>query len=216
MEKEITNFFDPPIKFEKEPFLRGLGKKFIVNEYFNKWQEYLIKEYNPKKKHKTGLFLPCSWGKPYSRSYIHYLINKKIYQTGNYDEIHQIILSNSGVVPREWENYYPFVAYDWNPNLEWDEIMNYYLEVTTNRLISFINKHGNTYEKLFCYLRPNSESAKAIKKVEKKLKVKIPNLCVFEISEKEEKELSLSGIYIDCDNILITEKNLENLKDSLL
>lgn len=211
MVKEITDYYNNPIHFKKKPFLRGIGRKYLKNKYFNKWQEYLVNEYQPPKKYKICLFLPCAWGKPYSQSYIHYEIIKTLHSTGHYEDIHQIIVSNAGVIPREWENYYPFAAYDWDPNLEWKDIKKEYIKVLTERLVNFIDKHKDNYEHFLCYLRPDSESFKAIKNIETKFNLSILNSCKYEISSEELSQISVFGVYNDCDHVLLAKKNLQNL-----
>jgi len=216
LEKEITNFFNPPIDFKEKPFLRGVGKKFLNNQYFDIWQEYLIKEYKPSKKYKIGLFLPCAWGKPYSRSYIHYEIIKTLKKLSFYDEIHQIIVSNSGVIPREWENYYPFVAYDWDPTKEWKDIQIEYQKSLTKRLKRFIEQHYSFYDTFYCYLRPDSDSYQAIKNVENEMNIKIFNCCIFDkLTKREMQQITINGIFEDCDNILLKPKNLRMLYKTL-
>jgi len=215
-DKNITNFFDSPIEFEEKPFLRGIGGDYLDNKYFNKWQEYLVTEYVPPKKHRICLFIPCAWGKPYSQSYIHYFINKTLSQTKYYDKIHQIIVSNAGVVPREWENFYPFAAYDWDPTLEWEEIKIDYAKILFLRLKKFIEKHEENYTHFACYLRPDSDNMKAVNKIISDMKIKIPNFCKSSLTRKESEEISINGIYEDCDHILLKTLNLGNLKTGVI
>jgi len=61
--------------------------------------------------------LPCSYTKPYSRSTTHRGIIETLKKTDKYGRnTNQVMLSNTGVIPREFENMYPFNAYDWDEN----------------------------------------------------------------------------------------------------
>jgi len=216
--RKITEYYESPVKFNDSPFLRGIGEEFLVNDYFEKWLNYIINDYVVPKEKKIGLFMVCSWGKPYSQSYIHYFIQKDLMKLGKkkFDSIHQIIVSNCGVIPKEFENLYPFCAYDWDPTLEWTEIKQKYEEVLFNRLNLYLEKHESKYEKLCCFLRLDSDSYQAIKRIENKRNLKIPNFSFSDnISNKEMKELTLNGVYEDPDIVLITKTNLAMLKNKL-
>ena len=216
--KKITEYYKSPVKFNDSPFLRGIGEEFLINDYFNKWFNYMINEYEVPKEKRICLFIVCSWGKPYNQSYIHYFIQKTLMELGKkeFESIHQIVVSNCGIVPKEFENLYPFCAYDWDPTLEWLEIKQKYEEVLFNRLNLFLEKHESKYEKLCCLLRLDSDSYQAIKRIEKRRNLKIPNLIFSdEIDDNEMKEVSLNGIYDDPDIVLISKSNLVSIKNNL-
>jgi len=182
-------------------YLRGVGAEYLLHPFFEEGYEKILKEYKPERHYKVGLFIPCSYGKPYSQSYIHYFILKVLRALGEqYWNVHQVILSNSGVVPRELEEHYPYCCYDWNPKYETPEIK-------------------KLYRGFACYLRWDSESYKAIKTLESEIKprFKIPNLSLPSNSVPlRESELASLGIYnYEEDLILITPSNLRSLKSSL-
>ena len=127
-----------------------------------------------------------------------------------------MILSNAGVIPREWENYYPYAAYDWDPSLEWDEIMLDYRKTLYERLSKFIINHSNEYKNYMCYLRPESDTYAVIKDLEKKMLIQIPNFCKNELTDSELDEISLGGIYDDCDHVLLNQANLDNLSKTII
>ncbi len=194
-------------------FLRGVGLRYLKHPFFEEAYRKIIEEYEPPKK-KLCLFIPCSYGKPYSQSFIHYFIQKAIVESGAYEQVHQVILTNAGVVPRELDEYYPFCAYDWNPQYETPEIKKLYTEVLAERLKGYLQKHGSRYEMLACYLRWDSDSYAAVRIVEKELGVSIPNLAPNNVPAEEVSEISL-GIYEDPDLVLITRTSLEQLKNEL-
>lgn len=195
-------------------FLRGVGVKFLNHPFFVEAFNRLLDEYAPRKKYKIGLFLVCAYGKPYSQSYIHYEIIRHLKMLkGKYDAVHQIVITNAGIVPRELEEYYPFCCYDWNPKYENDEIKQLYSEVLAERIIKYIQKFQSFYEKFACYLRWDSDSYKAIKQAEEKLKMKISNLSLRpELIPNYQIESASLGVYdYEEDLVLITPKNLAYL-----
>ncbi|MCP8307412.1 MAG: DUF5591 domain-containing protein [archaeon] len=195
-------------------FLRGVGENFLTHPFFEEAYSKILSIYEPKIHYKICLFLPCSYGKPYSQSYIHYMIIKSLRNLKkDYEKIHQIILTNAGIVPKELEEHYPFCCYDWNPKFENPEIKDRYAEVLFNRLKGYILKFNDHYDKFACYLRWNSDAYRAIKRVEFDLDLKIPNFSLNPISiNKSEIDEVSYGIYdYEDDLILITSKNLKNL-----
>ena len=198
-----------------EEYLRGVGLKYLVHPAFEEGYHKIITSYKLKKHYKLMLILPCSYGKPYSQSYIHYFIIKAIRETGYYNEIHQVIVTNAGIVPRELDEYYPYVAYDWNPLYETASIKEKYTEILAKRLKGYIEKFRDYYDKIACYLRWNSDSYKAVRIVSEQLGINIPNLAPKTVPQKELLEVSLNGIYEDEDLVLITPTALKSLVEGI-
>ena len=118
---------------------------------------------------KYALFLPCSYRKPYSSSRTHKEILKRLTPLPFYANLHQLMVSNPGIIPREFETKYPFAHYDWP---EWEEtpaIKKEYLKVTGERIERYLSAHK--YEKVFAYFKPESESHIALKSACKKQKI---------------------------------------------
>ena len=197
-------------------FLRGVGEYFLNHPSFIEAYNKILSDYQPKKYYQTCLFLPCSYGKPYSQSYIHYMIIKCLKNLKEkYKKIHQVILSNAGIVPRELEEYYPFCCYDWNPKFENPKIKEFYSKVLCKRLVSYILKFRKYYNKYACYLRWNSDSYKAVEMVEQQINLKISN---FSLKSKDIPISEIEEIYNSCpeeDLILISPTNLKNLIQKL-
>ncbi len=196
-------------------FLRGVGLRYLLHPAFVEGFEKLLKLYKPRKRYALCLFIPCSYGKPYSQSFIHYLIQRAIVESGRYHDVHQVILTNAGVVPRELEEFYPYVAYDWNPAYETPEVKELYVEVLRWRLRRFIERFGGFYQRFACYLRWDSDSYRAVELVSKDLGVEIPNLAPREVPKEELDEVSLGGIYRDPDLVLVTRTALQSLSRGL-
>ncbi len=197
-------------------YLRGVGLRYLLHPAFEEGYKKILDRYKPKKKYKLLLILPCSYGKPYSQSYIHYFLLKTIRETGYYEHIHQLIVTNAGVVPRELDEYYPYLAYDWNPQYETPEIKEEYVKVLVKRLKGYLEKFKGYYENIAAYLRWNSDSYRAVKIVEKELGIRIPNLAAKNVPEKELQQVSLNGLYVDDDLVLITPTSLDMLKQGII
>ncbi len=163
----------------KKPLV-GVGEEFLTHPYFEIWQDYLNRWYAPPEKKKVALFLPCSYKKPYLESETHKKIINVLKGLKNRDEIHELMLSNAGVVPREFEDCYPFNSYDWDESKETDEIKKRYIEVTKRRVADYLTSHRNSYIGVVCFLKYDSESHVALKQACDELRIELKNL----LSEK--------------------------------
>ncbi len=196
-------------------YLRGVGLRYLTGEEFEKGFKKLLSEYRPSKWYPVGLIIPCSYGKPYSQSFIHYLLRKAIYEFIISGEVHEIIVTNAGVVPRELDEYWPYTAYDWNPVYETPEIKEIYTQVLYNRLKKYIETFSGYYGCFAAYLRWDSDSWRSVQLVAEELGIDIPNLAPKEVSEEELRELSLGGLYEDPDMVLVTSSSTAYLVKGL-
>ena len=136
----------------------GVGENSLTHPYFEVWQDYINRWYIPPKGKDILLFLPCAYKKPYSESETHRKIIQRLKKLKIYDKIHQVMISNAGVIPREFENFYPFNYYDWDERRETDEIKRRYTEVTTDRIEKYLTSHRDNYKRVYCFLKYDSES----------------------------------------------------------
>ncbi|MBU4246078.1 MAG: DUF5591 domain-containing protein [Nanoarchaeota archaeon] len=221
--KKINIYFDDYITYTKFPEnlqkkLVGVGNEYIMHPYFNVWQEYLSRFYEIPEGKKYALFLPCSFRKPYSQSKTHREILRHLTKLRQYPLIHQIMISNPGVIPREFENKYPFAHYDWQEWLETPQIKKEYIEATQNRIKKYLAAHK--YAAVFSYMKPTSESFIALKDACEKLKIKLIS-CVDEkiFTELKNTETGLIKSAEDdretYENLLINRKMLDNLVEVL-
>lgn len=203
IELDVETFrFIPKFPEKIRADLRGVGEEFLTHPHFEVWQDYLVRWYKHPEDKEILLFLPCSYEKPYSKSKTHKgIIEKLIRNSEIYNRIHQVMISNAGVVPREFEDMYPFNAYDWNERMETPEIKKRYIEVTAKRLEKYLESHR--YKKIFCFLKYDSESYKALGIACNKLKLEFKNLLNIETYKKIrmernplQTEEALNDIYI--------------------
>ncbi len=197
-------------------YLRGVGWKYLAEWPFDEAHRRLIESYRPSKRYRLGLFIPCAYGKPYSQSYIHYLIRRAIRDYVKSGVLHEIILTNAGVVPRELDEHWPYTAYDWNPLKETPEIKECYKSVLKQRIIDYLAKNKDYYDKFAAYLRWDSDSWAALSEASNELGLEIPNLAARNVPRVELEEASLGLSYIeDPDLLLVTPTSLTGLVDWL-
>lgn len=136
---------------------------------------------------------------------IHKVINNAIAQYE--DHIHKIVISNAGIVPYEFSNFYPFDSYDWNPRHETEEIKNKYIELTVNRLIQYFDKHSAKYKSFISYFRPDAEELIALKISSQIANINITHVDT-NIKDCDDKLSNTS----DRDLVLTLEHNLNKLR----
>jgi len=186
---------DPRIEFDEETFrftpmfpdrrtLAGVGEEYLTHPYFDVWQDYINRWYSPPEGMRVLLFLPCAFKKPYSESETHKAIAGALNRAGARGRLHEVMLSNAGVIPREFEDCYPFNAYDWDEKLETPEVKERYIEVTARRIGDYLKAHSSYYDRITCYLRYDSESYKALEIACKKAGAKFKNLLSKETAER--------------------------------
>ena len=159
---DFNNFsFVPRFPKHMQKWLKGVGEEYLTHPYYEVWQDYLVRFYKRPKNRKYALFLPCSYRKPYSRSKTHKEILKKLKELPFYSEIHRIVVSTPGVIPCEFDSWYPFNKYDWPEWEETPEIKERIVEVNRERLKSYLKTHK--YEKYFNFLKPDSDSGRALR-----------------------------------------------------
>jgi hypothetical protein len=181
---EETFRFLPKFPDQARESLKGVGEAFLTHPHFEVWQDFLQRWYRPPEEKDILLFLPCSYTKPYSHSATHRGIIDTLRKTDKYARIHQVMLSNTGVIPREYEDMYPFNAYDWDEKLETEEIKKRYIEVTKRRIKKYLNSHPDNYKTIACFLKYSSESYQALDAACKELGVQCTNLLSKETYEK--------------------------------
>ncbi len=199
---EETFRFAPKFPEQAKESLKGVGEAFLTHPHFEVWQDYLQRWYRPPEEKDLLLFLPCSYTKPYSHSATHRGIIDTLRKTEKYQRIHQVMLSNTGVVPREYEDSYPFNAYDWDEKLETEEIKKRYIEVTKRRIKKYLTSHKDNYKTTACFLKYSSESYQALEDACNELGIPLENLLSKETYEKIKNdgkplqtEAALSDLY---------------------
>jgi len=191
IEPDFETFtFIPKIPENLKETLKGAGEHNLTHPHYEIWQDWFTRFYTPPKIKDTILFLPCAFRKPYSQSKTHREILKRIMNLHFYARIHQVMISNPGVIPREFESKYPFQSYDWPEWEETEDIKKRYIEVTQKRIENYLKAHR--YKKCLCYFKPDSESYIALKNACKKLDIKLVSL--FDSNIYEDKETKTNSL----------------------
>ena len=198
---KISVYFDDYIsapKFPEQVTLQGACEENLVHPHYEVWQDYIERFYNVPEIKNIVLFLPCAFRKPYSRSQTHREIVRRLQGLCEYSRIHQVMISNPGVIPREFEGKYPFAHYDWPEWEETEKIKKRYIEVTQKRIEHYLATHK--YKKYFCYLKPDSESYMALENACAKLKINLISCLDKETYDKikEEKNPVANRKALDC------------------
>jgi len=201
--------FVPKFPRECRDPLKGVGEEYLTHPHFEVWQDYLQRWYRPPEEKDILLFLPCTYTKPYSQSQTHRGIVETLKKTETYPRIHQVLLSNTGIVPREFEDMYPFNAYDWDESLETEEIKERYIEVTKSRIKKYLSAHKDNYKRICCFLKYSSESYQALADACRELGMECKNLLKKETYEKikgQGKALQTEAALMDLYDNLIKEQ----------
>jgi hypothetical protein len=178
--------FTPKFSPQLQEKLSGVGEEYLTHPHFEVWQDYLARWYERPKEKDTVIFLPCSHQKPYSESQTHRGIILLLEEAGLRNRLHEVMLSNAGVIPREFENYYPFNAYDWDESLETEEIKTRYIQVTARRIKKYLT--AQKYGRVLCFLKYSSESYKALSETCSALGIDLRNLLSSTTYEKIKDE----------------------------
>ncbi len=171
---EETFRFVPSFPNKKKKFWTGVGGELLENDHYRVWQEYLTNWYETPENKDRALFLPCSYKKPYSHSQTHTLIFHVLKKVSGSKRIHRIVISSPGVIPFEFNNRYPFTAYDWDEKLETPEIKKEYIRVNKARVKAYLETHN--YKKVLCFYKPSSESYQALKQACEELSIPLKNI----------------------------------------
>jgi len=197
IEFDFDNFaFLPKFPSEKRIFLRGVGHEYLKHPYYEVWQDFFQRFYIPPAEKEYVLFLPCAYKKPYTKSKTWKSILRAIAGYSFFKKLHLIAVSSPGVIPYEFIKYYPFANYDWPEWEETKEIKKEYIEVTKDRVLKYVKAHLSHYKEVyFAYLKPDSESMKAIRLAFDELKKSGINVRLIEcFSEETYSKLSEAGL----------------------
>lgn len=136
--------------------LQGATEKQLYNNDFDIIRNYLIQNFKPNS--KVAILSLCSFKKPYSQQkVIKYYVNLTKQKGFDY-----FVLSNPGIIPIDYDNYYPFRYYNWNEAEETEEIKIKYEQFLQNRIEEWFNKFKE-YTDIISIVRPG-ESYDALNK----------------------------------------------------
>jgi hypothetical protein len=139
-------------------FYQGVGRMQV-----DMFEEHWKKAWEDHSSRKIAFLTICSHAKPYSKSFIHTTIRKKLYELGVLNELDYIHISNAGIIPALAEMTYPFNAYDWDGTLCDPQVREYHIAALKRRYREWRDTYGKRYEKIVIYLREGGNTFSAIR-----------------------------------------------------
>ncbi|MEM5814776.1 MAG: DUF5591 domain-containing protein [Candidatus Aenigmatarchaeota archaeon] len=201
VEKYFEEFvFTPRWPMELQTPIAGATEKELTHPYYEVWQQYINGFWKPTGGKDVLLFIPCAFRKPYFSSRLHKAIFSVIEKLPIFQRLQICAISSPGVIPYEFANCYPFNSYDWPEWEETDAIKERYTEVTEKRIEQFLEAHGKSWKRVYCYFKPTSESYQALKQAANKLHIKLISCLkdeTFEALKDEKNPLSLPAALED-------------------
>jgi len=125
----------------------------LIDELCKKMRE----EYEPQ--HKYAIFSLCTSTRPYLNSPKWSAFYKNFGESCDL-----VICSNGGIIPIEYQNCYPFKAYDAHGDSAYDEL---YKEKFKDRLDKFLALHAHKWDKIILSFLPSSRNREVIKDYDK-------------------------------------------------
>jgi predicted RNA-binding protein len=126
--------------------MKGATIKQLCHSHFNTMKDYFFSNFQPLS--TTAVIMLCSNKKPYSANNT----IKSFYKIATRYKADFFIVSNPGVIPISYDNYYPFRWYEWNEYEETPQIKELYYEVTMRRLEEWFTHFP--YKKVVSVIRP--------------------------------------------------------------
>uniref|UniRef100_A0A7C3SMM2 DUF5591 domain-containing protein n=1 Tax=Dictyoglomus turgidum TaxID=513050 RepID=A0A7C3SMM2_9BACT len=155
-EKEII----PPNEWDlgpDSPLLHPV-KEHFYHPHPERAFQFVLDNFKPL--HDIVLFTNCTAKKPYSTTHTY---KKIIGATKPYDDIYDLVtISSIGVIPTQYEKYYPFAHYAWDDNHRTpEEIKKVFYQVIGDRVKKFLEKFD--YKYVIGVFRVTSKGKKALK-----------------------------------------------------
>jgi len=160
-----------------------LSKESLSRPDVIRFQKRLKERYRSPESKKILLLLPCSAKKPYSFSISHQIFKKVVFNSGNQNIIHEVIVTSPlGIVPRDIELFYPAQNYDIPVTGEWDadeiKMVNEMIDwlINNNKYDEIINHTGYGFVDAGVNTCPDKPvSQKSLKKLEETLSGLVKN-----------------------------------------
>lgn len=124
--------------------LVGVTEKQLFHPHYDLIKKHIFKHH--KRQHDTLVIFECSNSKPYKENRI-----LKQYATKYKDLCDFACISNPGIIPLEFSNYYPYRYDEWDHFEETQEIEDLYVKVNTERFFEYVNHFG--YKKVIVFMQ---------------------------------------------------------------
>lgn len=187
-------------------FFAGTGRMYI-DMFEHAWREaWANKLYNRDK--TVALLTICSHAKPYSKSFIHSMIRKRLYEEDVLEKIDYAHISTAGIVPSGYEMVYPFNAYDHDGTQMTEAAKSHFSDVTYQRIGRWLSKYRHDYKRVVFYLRDQGKTYTAAKRACED--VDSINTYIVGADMSDVHRLPFAALH-DVDDCLVSETNLNRL-----
>ena len=195
-------------EYKEKGIIKGAKIENLINRAYEIWEEYILYFFKPKSEKDILFLIPCAARKPYYLSKTHRLIKRTVAGFQIFKRMHWVVVSNPGVIPYEFVDFWPFKNYDWPEWEETDELKELYYKVTKERVKRFLERHKDNYKIIVTFFKPDSLTFKAVDEAIKELGLENKTFHgidekVYEEAKKEEKRP------------LFSKKVLESFKERL-
>jgi hypothetical protein len=188
-------------------FLAGTGRMYI-DMFEQAWRDTWVNERGRK---EIALLTICSHAKPYSKSFIHSTIRKRLHELNILHMVQYAHISTAGIIPSQAEMQYPFNAYDHDGSLMTEDAKRHFSEVTLMRIKHWLSKYGGGYDKVIFYLRGEGKTYNAAVRAVEETGI---NHAVVIGADMHLPKLPFVALP-DVDDCLTSEVNLKKLVDTL-
>ncbi|TFG18697.1 MAG: hypothetical protein EU530_08450 [Promethearchaeota archaeon] len=158
IQKNYPSIFNSTQSLNKETSLPCTTPLSYHNPNVEQYRQKLRHNVEPRPNTKICIFLPCSMGKPYSKSKSHRNFIKIIKNAAKkwYKYISEVIITSPlGIVPREIEEVFPAAHYDISVTGDWDAEE---LQLTSREIVDWIKKLPHNV-KIIAYLHGGYQKA---------------------------------------------------------
>lgn len=126
--------------------LVGQTEKQLFHPHYDILKEHIFN--NHKRQHDILVIFECSNAKPYNSNKVLNWYMKKYKDVADF-----ACISNPGIIPMEYSNYYPYRYDEWDHFKETKEIEDLYVKVNTERFFEYV-KHFGYKEVIVCMQHP--------------------------------------------------------------
>ena len=200
----------------RDPYMRGTSKAIL--DWFRPFANTVLANAHEFATDKPVVLLTvCSYAKPYSNSFIHYGIDKDLYDAGLWEDVEKWHLSSAGVIPSALEEEVPFCSYDWNnadaSEEDLEELRLTLQDYFARWLALYLHPLG---KRLVTYFRRGSNTQNAIDNTPMQPS-QFPCRVIVDPSlpEEDEPKITLGGRHTDPDCALLHPYALDSLVSSL-
>lgn len=150
-------------RFSDEPELSGDPEKVLLNPVCSTWQNFLREKYSAPVGKNILLLLPDLDETPRSESDFYQGVVEILGDMDLEDDVHLVAVTPVGIMPLEFDEYYPFSSYKWNfSELDGDE-KEQYREITKERVRDYVASQRINYGRYVSALKPSSLTGKGVR-----------------------------------------------------